>query len=364
MKVPYFDLKTQCASIEPAIKKAFYAVYRDAAFSGGRYVEIFEKKFRRYIGTKYVLGVANGTAALHLALLALKIGPKDEVIIPANTFIATAWAASYVGAVPVFADCDKNTWEIDPVDIKRKISKRTRAIIGVHLYGQPFNLEAVKKIAKKNSLFLIEDCAQAQGALYKNKMVGTFGDIGCFSFYPSKNLGAYGEAGAITTNNKSFSERIARLRNHGSTVAYQHDEIGFNYRMDGLQGAFLTEKLRILNRWNTKRQSVAKMYRQKIKNKKITFQLLPDKTNSVYHLFVVAVKERDALKKYLDQNGIGYGTHYPIPCHLQKAYRFLGYKRGDCPNAEYLAKHCLSLPMFPELTKIQIMRVINILNNY
>lgn len=364
MKIPYFDLKKQCVIIKPAIKKAFDKVYQDVAFSGGKYVAVFENKFKKYIGTKYALGVANGTAALHLALLALSVGPKDEVIVPANTFIATAWSVSYVEAVPVFVDCDQKTWEINPQDIEKKITDKTKAIIGVHLYGQPFDVDAILKITKKHSLALIEDCAQAHGALYKNKKVGGLGDIGCFSFYPSKNLGAYGEAGAITTNNRLIANKIISLRNHGSVILYRHDEIGFNYRMDGLQAAFLTEKLKYLDRWNKRRREIAKLYRQKVKNRKIKLQFSPDWANPVYHLFVITTDNREALKKHLDKNQVGYAIHYPIPCHLQKAYRFFKYKLGDCPNTEYLAKHCLSLPMYPELTNVQVKKVINVLNSY
>lgn len=364
MKIPYFDLKKQCAIIKPSIKKAFDMVYQDAAFSGGKYVVVFEKKFKDYIGTKYALGVANGTAALHLALLALNVGPKDEVIVPANTFIATAWAVSYVRAVPVFVDCDKKTWEIDPKEIEEKITNKTRAVIGVHLYGQPFDIDKVLTITRKHSLVLIEDCAQAHGSLYKNKKVGTFGDVGCFSFYPSKNLGAFGEAGAITTNNKMIAKKIISLRNHGSTVQYHHDEVGFNYRMDGLQAAFLTEKIKYLDRWNKRRLEIAKLYRQKIKNRKIKLQFLPVWADPAYHLFVITTDDRNTLKKHLDKNKVGYAVHYPIPCHLQKAYRFLKYKLGNCPNTEYLAKHCLSLPMYPELTNVQVKKVVNVLNSY
>lgn len=364
MTIPYFDLKKQCGKIKPAIKKAFDKVYRDAAFSGGKYVTIFEEKFKKYVGVGHALGVANGTAALHLSLLAIGIGANDEVIVPANTFIATAWAVSYVGATPVFVDCDQKTWEIDPKKIEERITKKTRAVIGVHLYGQPFDVDAVLAITKKYSLRFVEDCAQAHGALYKNKRVGTFGDVGCFSFYPSKNLGAYGEAGAITTNNRLIANKIISLRNHGSVIPYRHDEIGFNYRMDGLQAAFLTEKLKYLDSWNKKRQAIARFYCQGIKNRKIKLQFLPDWAGPVYHLFVITVDNRDALRKHLDKNGAGCGIHYPIPCHLQKAYRFLNYKPGDFPNTEYLAKHCLSLPMYPELTKNQVKKVIDALNNY
>jgi len=363
-KISFLDLKKQYLQIKDEVLKATEEVFSNTAFSGGTYVEKFEKNFAAYCKTQYALGVNNGTSALHLAMLALDIKQGDEVIVPANTFIATAWGVSYVNATPVFVDCTSDTWEIDASKIEQKITKKTKAIIGVHLYGQPFDMDAVKSIAKKYNLFMIEDCAQAHGAKYKGQEVGGTGEIGCFSFYPGKNLGAYGEAGGITTNNPKYYEHISAQRNHGSTVRYYHDMLGFNMRMDGLQGAILDIKLKYLNSWNNRRKEIAGNYLKKITNAKVKMQKQPDFSDSVYHLFVITVDDRDKMIAHLNQNNIFPGLHYPVPCHLQKVYASLGYKKGDFPNAEYLSEHCISLPMYAELTDAEVSRVIEVINNY
>lgn len=363
-KIPCLDLQKQHQQVKKEIFEAFEKVYDKTAFSGGAFVEEFEKPFAKFCNTKYAIGVNNGTSALHLALLALKIGNGDEVIIPANTFIATAWGVSYSGAIPVFVDCTSDTWQIDATKIEEKITAKTKAIIGVHLYGQPFNIDAVKQICTKHHLFLLEDAAQAQGATYKNIPVGGFGEMACFSFYPGKNLGACGEAGGITTNNEIYYKHLQSLRNHGSVVRYYHDEVGFNMRMGGLEAASLGVKLKYLSNWNNSRKEIAKRYQQEIVNPKITMQVQPLWASSIYHLFVVTVDDRDALVKFLNQHNIYPALHYPVPCHLQKAYENLGYKQGDCPNAEYLASHCVSLPMYAELTDEQVSVVIKCLNLY
>jgi dTDP-4-amino-4,6-dideoxygalactose transaminase len=362
--IPCLDLKRQQQTVKKDIFSLFEEVYDQTAFSGGPFVERFEKDFSSFIGTTHAIGLDNGTSALHLALLSLGVGPGDEVIIPANTFIATAWGVSYTGATPVFADCDALTWEIDPADVERKITKKTKAIIGVHLYGMPFDVDAVNAIAKKHGLFLLEDAAQAQGAKYKGMNAGTFGALACFSFYPGKNLGACGEAGGISTNNASYAEHIRSLRNHGCKVRYLHDEIGFNMRMGGLEAASLIIKLRHLSDWNAHRQAIAKRYVSEIQNKKITMQKQPDWATSIYHLFVVTCEEKDAFVKHLQNNSISPAFHYPVPCHLQKAYAHLGYKTGSFPNAEYLAAHCISLPMFAELTNEEVDRVVHAVNSF
>ncbi len=344
--------------------EAFEKVYENTAFSGGPFVEEFEKNFAHFCKTKYAIGVNNGTSALHLAMLALGIGKGDEVIVPANTFIATAWGVSYTGAMPVFVDCTPNTWQIDPLKIEEKITSNTRAIVGVHLYGQPFDVEAVQSICKKYGLFLIEDAAQAQGAQYKQQTVGGFGEMACFSFYPGKNIGACGEAGGITTNNENYQKHLNSLRSHGSVSRYYHDELGFNMRMGGLEAASLSVKLKYLSIWNSRRREIALRYQKEIRNEQITLQFQPDWMDSVYHLFVITSKNRERLIKYLNENNIYPGLHYPIPCHLQKAYEHLGYKEGDCPQAEYLAMHCLSLPMFAELSDVEVDYVIDVLNEY
>lgn len=360
----FLDLKKQYQTIKRDIDSSVKNVIKDVAFSGGKYVEVFESQFAKFLGVKYFVGLNNGTNALHLAMIALGLGPGDEVILPSSTFIATAWGVSYVGARPIFVDCDSKTWEIDPKDVERKISKKTKAIIGVHLYGQPFDILEIKKITKKYNLHLIEDCAQAHGAAYSNKPVGGSGDIGCFSFYPGKNLGAYGEAGGISTNNKKIAERIKLLRDHGSKTKYQHVEIGFNMRMEGLQGAILSAKLKYLSKWNKRRQEIAAIYNKQIKNPKIISQKAVENAEGVYHLYVITTKDREKLKKYLEKDNIMTALHYPIPCHLQKAYSFLKYKKGDLPNSEYLADHCLSLPIYPEMTNKEVEKIVKVINKY
>lgn len=363
-RIPCLDLKEQHQQIKKEIFEAFDKVYDQTAFSGGTFVEEFEHDFALFCKTKFAVGVNNGTTAIHLAMIALGIGHGDEVIIPANTFIATAWGVSYTGAIPVFVDCDPNTWEIDATKLEEKINSKTKAVIGVHLYGQPFDISAVQAICKKHNLFLVEDAAQAQGAVYQGKPVGGFGEMACFSFYPGKNLGACGEAGGLTTNDEHYYKHLQSLRNHGSVVRYYHDEIGFNMRMGGMEGASLRVKLRHLPDWNRKRQEIARRYHLGLTNPKIKMQHQPPGHESVFHLFVITTENRDALMSFLNAKNIFPGLHYPVPCHLQKAYTSLDYKAGDFKNAEYLAGHCLSLPMYAELTEDDVNYVINALNNY
>lgn len=363
-KISCLDLKGQHQQIKEEVFEAFEKVYENTAFSGGTFVEEFENNFATFCQTKYAVGVNNGTSALHLAMIALGIGNGDEVIVPANTFIATAWGVSYTGATPVFVDCTSNTWQLDASKLEEKITPNTKAIIGVHLYGQPFDIDAINLICKKNNLFLLEDAAQAHGAKYKKSSVGSFGEMACFSFYPGKNLGACGEAGGIITNNENYYKHLLSLRNHGSIVRYHHNEIGFNMRMGGLEAASLNVKLKYLPNWNSRRIEIGKRYQQEIKNDNIKLQAQPDWSQSVYHLFVITTENREGLIKYLNENNIFPGLHYPVPCHLQEAYAHLGYKEGDCPNAEYLASHCLSLPMYAELTDIEVGHVIEVLNEY
>jgi dTDP-4-amino-4,6-dideoxygalactose transaminase len=363
-KIDCLDLSIQHKQIKTEIFEAFEKVYEKTAFSGGPFVEEFENKFASYIGANYAVGVCNGTVSLHLAMLALGIGAGDEVILPANTFIATAWGVSHAGATPVFVDCEADSWEIDVSKIEPAITSKTKAVIGVHLYGQPFDIESVKSICDKHNLFLIEDAAQAQGARFKGKTVGVFGEMACFSFYPGKNLGACGEAGGITTNNEAYKTHLHSLRNHGSTERYFHDEIGYNYRMGGLEGASLSVKLNYLDSWNNRRRYIAKKYYREIVNPKVKLQKVPDFADGVHHLFVVTVENRDAFVKHLLNNNINAAYHYPVPCHLQKAYAHLNYNAGDFPNSEYLAAHCVSLPMYAELNDEQIDRVISTVNSY
>jgi dTDP-4-amino-4,6-dideoxygalactose transaminase len=363
-KIPCLDLSKQHQQIKEEVFREFEKVYEQTAFSGGPFVEKFEKEFAAFCHTQFAIGVNNGTSALHLAMLALNIGPGDEVILPANTFIATAWGVSYTGATPVFVDCDPQTWEIDVTKIESKITSKTKAVVGVHLYGQPFDIEPVAALCKKHGIYLLEDAAQAQGAKYHGVPVGGFGEMACFSFYPGKNLGACGEAGGITTNNETYTRHLHSLRNHGSMVRYHHDELGFNMRMGGLEGASLSVKLKYLPGWNERRQKTASIYQQHIKNPKIKIQHQPAGHESVYHLFVVTTDDRDKLIRHLNDQQIFPGLHYPIPCHLQKAYSHLGYQQGDCPHSEYLAAHCVSLPMYAELADSEIEKVIETINKY
>lgn len=358
------DLGAQHKILKQEIFRAFEQVYDNTCFSGGPFVEDFEREFAAFCQTKYAIGVSNGTTALQLAMLALGIGHGDEVIVPANTFIATAWGVSHTGATPVFVDCDPETWEIDPDKVAEAITSRTKAVIGVHLYGMPFNVERLAEVCKSNHLYLIEDAAQAQGARYKGQVVGGFGEMGCFSFYPGKNLGACGEAGGITTNSQHYNAHLQSLRNHGSKIRYYHDEIGFNMRMGGLEAASLSVKLKYLQEWNAQRTVIAARYKTEIENDKISMQQHPEEVSSVYHLFVVQVDDREAFVQYMNEWNIFPAFHYPVPCHLQKAYAHLGYRKGDCPHAEKLAAHCVSLPIYSELPPDAVSYIIDLINQY
>lgn len=363
-KIEWMSLTRQFHLYEEELFNSIKAVCREGAFSGGKYVEQFEKEFSNFCNIAAVSCVNSGTSALFLALKVLGIKEGDEVIVPTNTFIASAWAVSHNNAKPVFVDMNPDTFEIDEKDVANKITKRTKAIMGVHLYGQPFEVDAIKKIAKENEVFLVEDCAQAHGAVYKNKMVGSFGSIAGFSFYPGKNLGAYGEGGAVVSNNSNFIEQVDKLKNHGSKIRYHHDLIGYNMRMDGIQGAILSTKLKYLPEWTKKRRYIASRYLKEILNPHIKMQMQTESGKSVFHLFVIEVEDREEFIKYLKSNHIGCGQHYPIPCHLQNAYYELGYKKGSLPVAEYHAQHCVSLPMYPELTEEEIDVIIDICNKY
>jgi len=363
-KITCLDLKRQHQQIKKEVFAEFEKVFEKTAFSGGPFVAAFEEEFARFCGTKYAVAVNSGTSALHLSMLALGIERGDEVIIPANTFIATSWAPSYIGATPVFVDCDPDTWEIDAGKIEEKITSKTKAVVGVHLYGQPFDIDTVKNICNRHKIFLIEDAAQAQGAKFKSIRVGGFGEMACFSFYPGKNLGACGEGGAVTTNNQTYYKHLQSLRNHGSTERYYHDEVGFNYRMGGLEGASLSVKLKHLESWNNKRREIAKRYLSEITNPKIRMQRQPEWAESIFHLFVVIADEKEDFVTHLAANNIIAAFHYPVPCHLQKAYAHLNYKKGDCPHSEYLAEHCVSLPMFAELKDEEVGEVIKVINKY
>ncbi len=358
------DLKRNYEKYKKEYQEALEKACESTSFSGGVCADEFDREFARYCGAAYATGVNNGTSALHCAMMALGVGPGDEVIVPANTFIATAWAPTYCGATPVFVDCTSDTWEIDPDAIEAKITDKTKGIIGVHLYGQPFEFDRVKEIADKHGLFVVEDCAQAHGAVYKGKKAGTLGNMGCFSFYPGKNLFCFGEGGSVTTNQKEYYDKINVIKNHGSRIRYEHEMIGYNMRLEGTQGAVLSVGLSHLDEWTERRRVLGRKYLKEITNPLITMQAHPEGTETVFHLFVITVEKRDEFIAYMNEHGIGCDKHYPIPCHLQKAYEYLGYQEGDCPNAEYLAKHCVSLPMFPELTEEEADYIIKTCNEF
>lgn len=343
---------------------AIEMVCKETAFSGGKYADKFDREFAEFCQVPYAAGVNNGTSALHCAMVALGIGAGDEVIVPANTYIATAWGVTYSGATPVFVDCTSDTWQIDPERIEEKITSKTKAIIGVHLYGQPFEFNKVKAIADKYNLYIVEDCAQAHGAMYEGTLVGGLGDLGCFSFYPGKNLYAFGEGGSVTCYKKEYFDTITVMKNQGCAVRYYHDMIGYNYRLEGLQGAVLSVSLKYLPQWTKRRQEIGEKYLREITNPAFTMQVHPENTTPVYHLFVVTVENPEHFLKYMEEKGIECNRHYPVPCHLQKAYEFLGYHEGDCPNAEYLASHCATLPLFPEMTEEEAELVIRACNEY
>ena len=344
--------------------EAIEAVCRETAFSGGKFADKFDREFADYCQVPYAAGVNNGTSALHCAMMALGIGEGDEVIVPANTYIATAWGVTYTGAVPVFVDCTGDTWEIDPDKIEEKITKKTKAILGVHLYGQPFEYNKVKAIADRYGLYVVEDCAQAHGAAYEGKLAGSLGELGCFSFYPGKNLYAFGEGGSVTCYKKEYYDAITTIKNQGCQVRYYHDVVGYNYRLEGLQGAVLSVSLKYLPQWTARRREIGQRYLKEITNPLLTMQAHPENTEPVFHLFVITVEDPEDFLVYMEKKGIECNRHYPVPCHLQKAYKNLGYQPGDCPNAEYLASHCITLPLFPEMTEGEAGMVIDACNAY
>jgi len=358
--IPLVDLKRQYASIRQEMDEKISGVLKSTAFILGPEVREFEKEFLAFCGTEHAVGVSSGTDALSLALLALDIGKGSEVITTPNTFIATAGAISHVGAQPVLVDVDPESYNIDSSLVEGAITKRTKAIIPVHLYGQPSEMEAILQVAKRHNIKVVEDACQAHGAEYRGRRVGSFGDISAFSFYPGKNLGAYGDGGAVITDKGELADRIRLLRDHGSPKKYYHEIIGYNARLDEIQAAILRVKLRYLNEWNEKRQGNAMLYNEYLKDLLDKGSVITPKEMSwakhVYHLYVIQVEDgiRDKLIEHLNARGIGAQIHYPIPIHLQKAYKHLGYGEGSFPVAEKLAKRIISLPMFPELEHHEI----------
>ncbi|MFS8085345.1 MAG: DegT/DnrJ/EryC1/StrS family aminotransferase [Acidobacteriota bacterium] len=355
--IPFVDLKAQYQSIKPEIDAAIARVVESASFILGPEVESFEQAFAQYVGVRFCVGVNSGTAALQLALLASGLGAGDEVILPANTFFATAEAVSTAGARPVLVDSDRASYTIDVSKIEAAINSRTRAIIPVHLYGQPADLDPIFEIAKRHNLLVIEDAAQAHGAEYKARRVGALGHTGCFSFYPGKNLGAYGEAGALVTNDEEVARRARLLRDHGSDQKYRHVVVGYNFRLEAIQAAVLGAKLSHLDAWNDLRRAHAARYLDLLKDSDLGLPEEAGYARHVYHIFVVQSADRDELQKRLAAADVQTGIHYPIPIHLQPAYASLGYRIGDFPETEAQSRRVLSLPMFAELTEEQIKTV-------
>lgn len=355
--VPFVDLQAQYREIRAEVDAAIARVVESASFVLGREVEAFEAAFAAYTGARFCVGVSNGTAAIQLALMACGVGPGSEVIVPANTFFATAEAVSTAGATPVFVDADPTSYTIDTEKIERAITERTRAIIPVHLYGQAADLDRISEVAARYNLVVIEDAAQAHGSLYRGQRVGALCRAGCFSFYPGKNLGAYGEGGAVTTNDPEVARRVSMLRDHGSERKYHHQMIGYNFRMEAIQGAVLNVKLKHLDRWNELRRAHAARYHELLGDSSLILPREMEYARHVYHLYVVQTEEREALRQSLTEADIQTGIHYPVPVHLQPAYASLQYKAGDFPEAERQARRVLSLPMYPELTDGQLTRV-------
>jgi dTDP-4-amino-4,6-dideoxygalactose transaminase len=355
--IPFVDLKAHYRNIKPEIDAAIARVLESAQFILGEEVAAFEKEFAEYCGVRYGVAVNSGTSALHLALLAAGIGPGDEVITVPFTFVATVAAIRYTGARPVFVDIEPFSYTMDVAQVERAVTPRTRAILPVHIYGQPADMDPILEIARSHNLIVIEDAAQAHGAEYKRRRVGSLGDLGCFSFYPGKNLGAYGEGGMVVTNNPEHARTVRMLRDWGAERKYEHVLQGFNYRLEGLQGAILRVKLHHLEAWTEARRAHAAAYdRLLVAASVATPAALPGRRH-VYHIYAVRTADRERAQQALQRGGIATGIHYPIPVHLQKAHADLGHGHGDFPASEQAAAQVLSLPMFPELTPGQIQRV-------
>lgn len=349
--IPILDSKRQYAKIGAEVEKAVCEVLRSGSYILGPNTKALEQELADYIGCKYTIGLNSGTDALHLALRALNIGAGDEVITVAFTFVATTEAIGIVGAKPVFVDIDADTFNLDASKLEAAITPRTKAIIPVHLYGQPCDMDKIMDVAKRHNLHVIEDCCQAIGAKFKGQMVGTFGEIGCYSFYPTKNLGGMGDGGLVTTNSEALRDRIIALRNHGGAVRYHHDEIGVNSRLDEIQSAILRVKLNYIDEWNSQRRAHAARYNELLADcADVQTPKELDNTYCVYHQYTVKIPNRDEVHKMLQERGIGAMLYYPIPLHLQKVHEYLGVGRGSLPVSEKNTDMVISLPMFPELT--------------
>ena len=362
-RVPFLDLKAQYRVIKEEIESSLQEVMANTVFASGPFVKKFEDEFAEFCGAKYCVAVNSGTSALHVALLAHGIQPGDEVITVPNSFIATSWAITYCRAIPVFVDVDPKTYLMNPDLIEQAITPKTKAILPVHLYGQPADMDPINEIAQKHDLIVIEDAAQAHAATYNGKRVGGLGNTTCFSFYPGKNLGAYGEGGAVVTDDENIANHIRMLRDHGQPKKYYHDFVGFNYRMDGFQGAVLSVKLKYLQEWTDKRNDIARNYSDGLRDiDGVQVPHVRDNAVSAFHLYVLHTEKRDELMKYLNEQGVAAGLHYPIPIHLQKAYTDLNHCKGDFSIAEKNAEQCLSLPIYAEINEKQVDYVINMVN--
>ena len=364
MSIPLVDLKAQYAAIKPEIDAAVARILENTSFILGSEVETFERSFARYCETEHAVGVSSGTAALQLALLACDIGEGDQVITTAFTFIATAAAISHVGAEPVLMDIDEATYSIDANKIEAAVTPRTKAILPVHLYGQPADMDPILDIARRHDLHVIEDAAQAVGATYKGKKVGSLGDVACFSFYPSKNLGAAGDGGMVVTDDGEVADRIRKLRDHGRTSHYGHSTIGFTYRLDAMQAAILDVKLNYIDAWNKARRRLAASYNGRFSRMDVVTPQEKDDRKAAYHIYALRVSDRDALVEYLRANDIGASIHYLLPVHLQPAYAHLGLGEGSYPVAEACARNVLSLPIYPEMTKEQMQKVVDAVQEF
>ncbi|MEY8396220.1 DegT/DnrJ/EryC1/StrS family aminotransferase [Lachnospiraceae bacterium 45-P1] len=364
MNVPFVSFLPMEHELDQELRAAFERVYARSWYIQGVEDDSFEKLFAEYCNAKYCVGVGNGLDALILILKSLGIKEGDEIIVPSNTYIASALAVTYAGAVPIFVEPDIKTYNIDPSKVESAITDRTKAIMPVHLYGQACNMDLIVQTARKHNLFVVEDCAQAHGATYKGKKVGTFGDAAGFSFYPGKNLGALGDAGAIITNNKAIADKVRALGNYGSDYKYHHIYMGNNSRLDEMQAAFLSAKLSHLDKMNIERKRIAKMYLSGITNPDIILPSILFGAEPVWHIFAVRTLKRNALEKYLKENGIGTNKHYPIPMHLQECYKDLKYKKGDFPIAEEISATELSLPMYYGMTDDEISYVIDKINHF
>ena len=355
MNIPFLSFNKINNDVKQELTPAFESFIDSCYYVLGEKVKVFEKEYAAFNNTAFCAGLANGLDALIIALKTLNIGEGDEVIVPSNTYIASWLAVSYVGATPIPVEPNEYTYNINPPEIEAKITSRTKAIMPVQLYGQCCEMEAIMQIAKKHNLYVVEDNAQSQGATYNGKITGSFGDINGTSFYPGKNLGAYGDAGAITTNNEELYARANTIRNYGSAKKYYNDEKGINSRLDELQASLLSIKLKHLNNWNTERNNIANLFNERLQNAgDVLLPKLAEGATSVYHLYVIRTDKRDELQQHLSKNGVGTLIHYPLPPHLQKAYSDLNYRIGDFPIAEKIANTCISLPIYPGLTVDQV----------